>query len=130
MDVDSNNIIHDLDIRKNENLVIQLNNNIETNNTETNNTETKHKKSECTICTESISDSSSETEPESENFKCSICNNHVHSICIYNYGVYHNLEDMNTVKCYVCEKGLLRPNNSFGRALQKVSNKIKQQINK
>ena len=33
----------------------------------------KPKHSECTICTESVSDSSS--EPESENFKCDVCSN-------------------------------------------------------
>ena len=84
-----------------------------------------HKKhSECTICTESISDSSS--DHESENFKCNTCSNRVHPICVYNYGIYHNLDDLNSIPCYVCEKGTLTPNNSIGKKLKSIANKIRQ----
>lgn len=84
--------------------------------------EKKH--SECTICTESISDSSS--DHESENFKCNTCSNRVHPICVYNYGIYHQLDDLNSVPCYVCEKGTLTPNNSIGKRLKSIANKIRQ----
>ena len=83
----------------------------------------KKKCLECTICTDSISDSDS--EPESENYKCNICSNHVHPICLYNYGIYHELDDLNDVPCYVCEKGTLRPNNSIGRRLQAIADGLK-----
>ena len=83
----------------------------------------KHKHSECTICTESVSDSSS--EPESENFKCDVCSNHVHPICMYNYGIYHELSDLNSIPCYVCEKGTLRPNNSIGRKLRAIAERLR-----
>jgi len=83
----------------------------------------KKKCLECTICTDSISDSDS--EPESENYKCNVCSNHVHSICLYNYGIYHELDDLNDVPCYVCEKGTLRPNNSIGRRLQAIADGLK-----
>jgi len=82
------------------------------------------KHSECTICTESISDSSS--EHESENFKCNTCSNRVHPICVYNYGIYHELDDLNSIPCYVCEKGTLTPNNSIGKKLRSIANKIRQ----
>ena len=83
----------------------------------------KTKHSECTICTESVSDSSS--EPESENYKCDTCSNHVHPTCMYNYGIYHNLTDLNSVPCYVCEKGILRPNNSIGRKIQAIAERLR-----
>lgn len=83
----------------------------------------KKKCSECTICTESISDSSS--EPESENYKCTTCSNHVHPICIYNYGIYHEIRDLNSIPCYVCDKGTIRPNNSIGRKLQVIANELR-----
>ena len=82
------------------------------------------KHSECTICTESISDSSS--DHESENFKCTTCSNRVHPICVYNYGIYHNLDDLNSVPCYGCEKGTLTPNNSIGKRLRSIVNKIRE----
>ena len=83
----------------------------------------KPKHSECTICTESVSDSSS--EPESENFKCDVCSNHVHPVCMYNYGIYHELSDLNSIPCYVCEKGILRPNNSIGRKLRAIADRLR-----
>ena len=86
-------------------------------------THIKGKNSECTICTESITDSSS--DEESENFKCTTCSNHVHPICLYNYGIYHEVDDLNSIPCYVCEKGILRPNNSIGRRLQSIANGLR-----
>ena len=86
-------------------------------------THIKGKNSECTICTESITDSSS--DEESENFKCTTCSNHVHPICLYNYGIYHEVDDLNSIPCYVCEKGTLRPNNSIGRRLQSIANGLR-----
>ena len=83
----------------------------------------KDKNTECTICTESISDSGS--EEESENFKCTTCSNYVHPLCLYNYGIYHEVKDLNSISCYVCEKGVLRPNNSTGRRLQMIADGIR-----
>ena len=50
---------------------------------------------------------------------------YVHPICMYNYGIYHELSDLNAVPCYVCENGMLRPNNSIGRKLRAIAERLR-----